>query len=174
MPSYISVRSKGWFYLTSKTPSSVIIFETHFYPVKGRSHFFNNFGDPFFVLCSVKTTNLEPLATKSIAPPIPFTSFLGIIQLARSPFSATSIVPRNVAYKWDPQTNPNASLDEEYDAPKSAEIVYFEGSIKSGSSCPFLGNPLIPNIPFSPYRVTSKSLGNIDGTKAGIPIPKFI
>lgn len=127
-----------------------MILETHFYPVKGRSHFLSIFGQPSFVLCSDKTTSHEPLATKSIAPPIPFTRTLGTIQLARSPFSDTSIVPKKVANKWDPLTKPKASLEEEYDAPKSAYIVYFDGSIKSGSSWPFLGNPFIPNIPFSP------------------------
>lgn len=78
-----------------------------------------------------------------------------------------------MASKCWPLIIANASLDEEYDAPMSAAIVYFVGSIKSGSSIPFIGKPLTPNIPFSPERVTLKSIGSIIGTRAGIPIPKF-
>jgi hypothetical protein len=36
-----------------------------------------------------------------------------MIQLAKSPYSETSIVPKNVANKCEPLTNPKASLDEE-------------------------------------------------------------
>lgn len=90
-----------------------MILETHLWPVKGREHFLSILGFPSFVLCSDKTNNLDPLATRSMAPPIPLTSFQGMIQLAKSPVSETSIVPKKVANRCEPLTNPKASLEEE-------------------------------------------------------------
>jgi lipid-binding SYLF domain-containing protein len=42
-------------------------------------------------------------ATRSMAPPMPFTILPGIIQLARSPFSATSMAPRIDRSIWPPR-----------------------------------------------------------------------
>src|SRR6185312_4533893 len=50
-------------------------------------------GAPSFAACSMITTTRFALATRSIAPPIPFTILPGIIQFARSPFSLTCIAP---------------------------------------------------------------------------------
>ena len=76
-----------------KTPRSVITMSTTPLPVSGRVQRCSSFGSSRAV-CSISTmTRLTP-ATRSIAPPIPLTMRPGIIQLARSPFSATCIAPR--------------------------------------------------------------------------------
>ena len=46
------------------------------------------------VVCSMTTTTFLTPATRSMAPPIPFTILPGIIQLARSPVSETCMAPR--------------------------------------------------------------------------------
>ena len=55
-------------------------------PVSGRLHCLSSFGLPPAV-CSISTTTFFTPATRSIAPPIPFTILPGIIQFARSPFA---------------------------------------------------------------------------------------
>ena len=57
------------------------------------------------------TTRLTP-ATRSIAPPMPLTSLPGIIQLARSPFSETSMAPRIAMSILPPRIIPNESAEE--------------------------------------------------------------
>ena len=49
-----------------------------------------------FGLCGIPENSIAALATKSMAPPIPFTILPGIFQLAISPFSLTSIAPNTV------------------------------------------------------------------------------
>ncbi len=58
---------------------------TTFVPVNGSVHFFRILWPPSFVVCSIATMTFFAPATRSIAPPIPFTIFPGIIQLARLP-----------------------------------------------------------------------------------------
>ena len=57
------------------------------------------------------TTRLTP-ATRSIAPPMPFTILPGIIQLARSPFCATCIAPRIERSICPPRTMPKELAEE--------------------------------------------------------------
>ena len=58
----------------------------------------------------VTMTRFTP-ATRSIAPPMPFTILPGIIQLARSPFSATSMAPRIERSMWPPRTMAKESAE---------------------------------------------------------------
>lgn len=62
-----------------KTAFYVINVDTASDPVIGIVHYFIIFGYPFGELCSIATTTVEPHATKSIAPPTPFTFWPGII-----------------------------------------------------------------------------------------------
>jgi 3-oxoacid CoA-transferase subunit B len=62
--------------------------------------------------CSITTTTRLTPATRSIAPPMPFTILPGIIQLARSPFCATCIAPRIDRSMWPPRTMPKDSALE--------------------------------------------------------------
>jgi hypothetical protein len=59
-------------------------------PVRGKVHSGTNFIylSPFFerAECCINTSTLDPEETKSIAPPIPFITLPGIIQLAISQF----------------------------------------------------------------------------------------
>ena len=45
-------------------------------------------------------------ATRSMAPPMPFTILPGIIQLAMSPLSDTSIAPSTARSIWPPRIMP--------------------------------------------------------------------
>ena len=72
--------------LISKTANSVTTFFTQPTPVKGKVHSFKIFDSPALLLCIMATIILSAEATKSMAPPIPFTIFPGIFQLAMSPF----------------------------------------------------------------------------------------
>ena len=56
-------------------------------------------------------TRLTP-ATRSMAPPMPLTILPGIIQLARSPFTATCIAPRIDRSMWPPRIIPKLSAEE--------------------------------------------------------------
>ena len=69
---------------------------TTFLPVSGSVQAGMNLGSPFFELCSITTMIFLTPATRSIAPPMPLIILPGIIQLAMSPFSATSIAPSTV------------------------------------------------------------------------------
>lgn len=71
------------------------------YPVFGKVHSSSILCTPLAV-CSMTTITLLPQETKSIAPPIPFTNFPGIIQLAISQFLLTYIAPNIVTSMWPP------------------------------------------------------------------------
>ncbi len=58
----------------------------------------------------VTITRLTP-ATRSIAPPMPLPILPGIIQLARSPFSATSMAPRIDRSMCPPRTMAKLSAE---------------------------------------------------------------
>ena len=62
----------------------------------GKVQFGNNLLSPFLLTCCMATIIFFADATRSIAPPIPFTILPGIFQLAISPFSDTSIAPKIV------------------------------------------------------------------------------
>ena len=58
-------------------------------PVSGSVHASKILGASAFAVCSMTTTTREPELTRSIAPPMPFTIFLGMTQFARSPVADT-------------------------------------------------------------------------------------
>ncbi len=55
-----------------------------------------NLGSPSLLVCSITTMIRLTPATRSIAPPMPLIILPGIIQLAMSPPSETSIAPSTV------------------------------------------------------------------------------
>jgi hypothetical protein len=66
------------------TAISVTTISTGRKDVMGSVHFLTIFETPLAVCCIATITRLAPV-TRSMAPPIPGTILLGIIQLARSP-----------------------------------------------------------------------------------------
>ena len=75
-------------------------------------HWVRIFGLPSFAACSMVTTTRRAPATRSMAPPIPFTILPGIIQLARLPCSSTCSAPRMVRSTCPPRTMANDSALE--------------------------------------------------------------
>ncbi len=69
---------------------------TTFLPVSGSVQAGMNLALPSFAQCSITTMIFLTPATKSIAPPMPLIILPGIIQLAMSPPSDTSIAPSTV------------------------------------------------------------------------------
>lgn len=100
----------------SNTASSVITTEATPLPVRGSVHSGSNFiyNLPSFPIaeCCIRTTTFEPEETKSMAPPMPFITLPGIIQLAISPFSLTWKEPNIVISRWPPLIIPKESEDE--------------------------------------------------------------
>lgn len=74
-------------------------------------------------VCYIVTITFDPHATKSIAPPIPLTNFLGIIQFAISQVSLISIAPSMVKSRCPPLIIAKDWEDEKNDAPGSTVIV---------------------------------------------------
>src|SRR5262245_29185963 len=66
----------------------------------------------FLAECSITTTTFLTPATRSMAPPMPLTILPGIIQLARSPFSATCMAPRMERSMCPPRIMAKLSADE--------------------------------------------------------------
>jgi hypothetical protein len=81
----------------SSTARSVTTFFTQARPVNGRLHSGNNLLSPFGLVCCMAMIICLAPATRSIAPPMPFTIFPGIFQLAISPLSLTSIGNSTIA-----------------------------------------------------------------------------
>src|SRR5438552_3694431 len=79
MPEAIS-RSSSPCVVTSMTANSVTIVFTTPSPVRGRLQRFKILGRPSFVACSMATITRRAPATRSMLPPIPFTTLPGIIQ----------------------------------------------------------------------------------------------
>src|SRR5262249_4020508 len=84
------------------TPRSVITISTTPAPVSGSEQRRLSF-DSSLVKCSITTMTFFTPPTRSIAPPMPLTILPGIIQLARSPFSATCMAPRMAISIWPPR-----------------------------------------------------------------------
>src|SRR6185312_8945510 len=79
---------------TEKTQRSVMMRSMQPVPVSGRVQALRILDLPALLACSISAiTRLTP-ATRSIAPPMPFTILPGMVQLAISPPSETSIAPR--------------------------------------------------------------------------------
>ena len=133
----------------SKTPKSVMIRLTTPLPVKGSEQCFKILGLPSLAVCSIRITIFCTPATKSIAPPMPLTFFPGIIQLAKSPRSETSIAPKIARLICPPRIMAKDSELEKNEAPERAVTVCLPALIKSASTVCSVGNSPIPNKPFS-------------------------
>src|SRR5258708_38159517 len=119
---------------------------THFTPVRGSPHWFRIFFSPFFVTCSIVTMSRRAPATRSIAPPIPFTIAPGTIQLAMTPLLETCIAPRIDRSTLQTRIIENESADEKNDAPGYTVSVYFQALMISNSTTSMYGydpNPVI-------------------------------
>lgn len=88
--SFATSVSTSFPFLFSKTANSVMTIETTPFAVRGSVHSGSSFSSfsPLFVSaeCCIRTITRDPELTKSMAPPIPFINFPGIIQLAISQF----------------------------------------------------------------------------------------
>lgn len=136
---------------------SVMIISTHCLPVNGRLHFDRILWLPSLALCSMVTMTFVPgAATKSMAPPMPFTNLpcfqkhwtwlfwryrilkrmniTGIIQLAKSPYWDTSIAPSTVISTWPPRIMPKLSSELKYEAPGTTVTVSLPALMSSGST----------------------------------------
>ena len=125
--------------VTSITAMSVTIRFTHRRPVSGSVHCSRILGVPSFAVCSIVTTTRLAPETRSIAPPMPFTIFPGIIQFARLPSRSTCSAPRIVRSTCPPRTIANESALEKYEVPGSSVTVSLPALMRSGSSCPGSG-----------------------------------
>src|SRR5208337_1700341 len=147
---------------------SVTIVPTTRTPVSGSVHFFKIFGAPSFVVCSIATTTRRAPATKSIAPPIPFTIFPGIIQFARLPDSSTSIAPSTLKSMCAPRVDtaqspashsPTATplpSPPEHDS-QSASASQCQGSHKIHRATPAQSDSQSARASQCPYRACSSS-----------------
>jgi hypothetical protein len=150
----ISINNISLVYLSKeKTAISVISKSTTAFPVRGKVQLDNILCSPFLAVCSIVTTTLLAPFTKSIAPPIPFTILPGMIQLARSPFSATYNPPSILRSICLPLIIAKLYELEKKLPPGRTVTVYLPALIRSGSTNNSLGKGPNPNIPFSLYKV---------------------
>jgi hypothetical protein len=145
--------------VTSNTAISLTIFFTHLTPVSGSVHFGKSLDSPFGFVCIMATMMFFALATRSIAPPIPFTIFPGIFQFAISPFSLTSIAPSTVRSTFPARIIPKLMALSKKAEPGTVVIVCLPALIRSGSSSPSNGKGPMPNKPFSLCKITSMPFG---------------
>ena len=80
------------------------------------------------------TMTRAALATRSIAPPIPFTIFPGIVQLARSPRQETCMAPRMLIFICPPRIMAKDSSLEKKLEPGRTVTGCLPALIRSGSS----------------------------------------
>jgi 3-oxoacid CoA-transferase B subunit len=106
-------------------------------------------GGAMDLVASADNTIVAMMHTKSIAPPIPFTIFPGIFQLAISPFSDTSMAPKTVSCTCCPLIMAKEVAESKRAAPGMVVIVCLPAFIMSGSSSPLKGKGPIPKTPFS-------------------------
>ncbi len=85
---------------------------------------------------------------------MPLTILPGIIQLARSPFSDTSIAPRMHMSMWPPRIMANDSAESKKAEPGISVTVCLPALMRSGSSSPSYGNGPMPSRPFSDCSTT--------------------
>ena len=108
-------------------------------PVIGRLQAFKILGEPSFAACSMITTTRFARATRSIAPPMPFTILPGIIQFARSPSFETCIAPRIARSMCPPRIIAKLSALEKKLAPGIVVMVSLPALIRSGSTLSSVG-----------------------------------
>lgn len=127
--------------LFSNTAFSVMTFHALFFAVKGSEHLSTSLNLYFpddFELCCITMITLDPLFTKSIAPPIPWTFLPGTSQLAISHVLLTCNAPSMVMSRWPPRIIANDYELEKHEPPGKISSGCFPALIKSGSSSPLL------------------------------------
>ena len=128
-----------------------MIMSTTFLPVSGKVHSGMNLASPALELCSITTMIFLTPATRSMAPPMPLIILPGIIQLARSPFSDTSMPPSTARSIWPPRIITKESVWWKIEAPGTSEISAFDALMRSGSPLPASGVGPTPSTPFSEW-----------------------
>ena len=146
---------------------------TTFTPVSGRVHCRRIFGWPSRVVCSIATITRRAPATRSMAPPMPFTILPGIIQLARLPCSSTSMAPSTLRSIWPPRIMAKESALEKYEVPGISVTVSLPALMRSASTSFSRGYGPTPNMPFSLCRTTSMPGGTWLATSVGMPMPRL-
>src|ERR1019366_2427475 len=172
-PGARSTRTRPPPFFTSRTARSVMMRGTQPLPARGSVQLFSIFFSPFFATCSIVTTMRRPAARRSIAPPIPFTSFPGIIQFAIDPSASTCIAPKMQRSMWPPRIITKESADEKNAAPGTTVTVSFPALMRSGSTSLSVGYGPMPRMPFSDWRMTSMPFGMKFETSVGMPMPRF-
>ena len=145
--------------MTSITARSVMMRSTTFLPVSGSLHRSRILGAPPLAACSMATMTRFAPVTRSIAPPMPFNTLPGMVQLAMSPCSLTSIAPRMARSMWPPRIIPKESALEKKAVPLISVTVSLPALMRSGSSSASVGYGPMPSIPFSLWKMTSIPFG---------------
>ena len=131
---------------------SVITRSTHPIAVSGSEQRSTSLLDPSGPRWFITAITRRAPTARSIAPPIPATFFPGTIQLARSPFSATSIAPSTAASTCPPRIIANESAESKVDPPGRIVTVCLPALITRASTSSSYGNGPIPRSPFSEWR----------------------
>ena len=84
--------------------------------------------------CSMSTMTFLAPCTRSIAPPMPLTILLGIIQLAMSRASETCIAPRIAASILPPRISAKLVAESKKLAPRRSVTVSVPALMRSGST----------------------------------------
>ena len=108
-----------------------------------------------------------------MAPPMPGTSFPGIIQLARRPLLSTCRPPSTVRSRWPPRIKPKEKVLSKLAAPGMAVMRPPPASTMFGFSMPCAGRGPTPASPFSVWKKTLIPGGKKPVTCVGKPMPKF-
>ena len=151
---------------------SLTTMSTTRWPVSGRVHSFSSLGLPPAV-CSISTITFFTPATRSMAPPMPFTILPGIIQLARSPLAATCSAPRMDRSMCPPRIIAKESALEKMLVVGSIVTVCLPALMMSGSSSPSMGKGPMPSMPFSLCSCTDTPSGMWFATSVGMPMPRL-
>ncbi|KPI82457.1 hypothetical protein ABL78_8533 [Leptomonas seymouri] len=119
----------------TNTARSVMSMSKQLRPVSGAVHSRNTRELPSLSVCFISTTVLQPLATRSIAPPMPRRNLPGTYQLAMSPFSDTCSAPSIVMSMWPPRIIAKDSALSNSAAPSLIIVtVCLPAFVKSGST----------------------------------------
>src|SRR5262249_28127165 len=117
-------------------------------------------------------TRFAPV-TRSIAPPMPGTSFPGIIQLARRPLPSTWSAPSTVMSTCPPRISPKDVALSKVHAPGSAPTGFPPASVSRGWCMPSAGGAPVPISPFSDWKYTCNPGGTNFETSVGMPMPRL-
>ena len=128
---------------------------------------------PSLAMCSITTTTRLTPATRSIAPPMPFTILPGIIQLARSPFSETCIAPRMARSICPPRIMANESaLEKKLVAGKRRDGL-LAGVDEVGIDLALGRERAHAEHAVLALQRHVHALGDVVGTSVGMPMPRL-